>query len=533
MHLVRMQIACLLVLFYLTFYYFQKKRPAVTSTELLRVMLVAGVVNLLFDCIASFAIGFIYSVPLWLVRVLHQVFLGSLVLFAFFVSSYVLEQITTNEEQSAPLPQMVLWVPLGLSLLMVLAGPLSFQTASIVPYPFGLAVMAAQAGIIAFCGISLFALTKYRTRIPARQREALLPILVVTAVLALVQLIFPSVTLSGVSIVLMSLGIYLSLDNPDEYLTQTGNIFNRQAFTAVAEDWLRHGKRFTCVFVCYRECAMLEEKFGKEVIDALVMQLDKHITEKLNLPMYLPMNGCAAVLVSDEKQVLPTTAVLSMRFNTDWVVMDVPITLEADFYNFTMPDPYNNCDDLLNAVLEKANETQSSVITIDQKTGIKNRIAYDRDALQLYQGRKAYSSIHYFLADIVNLNGINKEHGHIEGDKLLQDCALVLQVAAGEGVDVYRMGGDEFGILLVSKTDSEMRGLLDRIQSEREKVNKVRKVPLDFAMGYSKFYADSDKTFSPMMTRAEYQLNSQKKHMKQKVDDDIVTTRLGTRLLKF
>ncbi|MGX7418639.1 GGDEF domain-containing protein [Carnobacterium gallinarum] len=81
----------------------------------------------------------------------------------------------------------------------------------------------------------------------------------------------------------------------------------------------------------------------------------------------------------------------------------------------------------------------------DYLTKLYNRYSFDQDLLQLWQAKTAFT---IFLLDINNFKQINDTYGHDVGDCVLQEFASCLNQPHLFKNHVYRIGGDEFVIIV-------------------------------------------------------------------------------------
>lgn len=95
--------------------------------------------------------------------------------------------------------------------------------------------------------------------------------------------------------------------------------------------------------------------------------------------------------------------------------------------------------------LQQRNEQLTQLALTDALTQLPNRAAL-RDALQRLLARAQRSGSYVLVAfiDLDGFKGVNDEHGHAAGDRLLCTVAQRLQTALRGGDVVARMGGDEF-----------------------------------------------------------------------------------------
>ena len=86
--------------------------------------------------------------------------------------------------------------------------------------------------------------------------------------------------------------------------------------------------------------------------------------------------------------------------------------------------------------------------THDSLTGVRNRGFFD----ELYRSRFESSGMALLLVDVDEFKSINDAYGHTVGDKVLKLVAEQLRAAFRAEDKVYRIGGDEFAVILFDVT---------------------------------------------------------------------------------
>lgn len=86
--------------------------------------------------------------------------------------------------------------------------------------------------------------------------------------------------------------------------------------------------------------------------------------------------------------------------------------------------------------------------TMDSLTGLWNRWQY-WDDMKADGGTKGVGLL---LVDLDHLKEVNDEGGHSAGDAALKRLADALRQAAGPNAQVYRIGGDEFAVVVHEAT---------------------------------------------------------------------------------
>ncbi|MGZ8546607.1 MAG: GGDEF domain-containing protein [Sulfuricurvum sp.] len=124
----------------------------------------------------------------------------------------------------------------------------------------------------------------------------------------------------------------------------------------------------------------------------------------------------------------------------------------------------------LNIKLEQASYT-------DALTGIFNRryfnLVYEREFKRALRAEK---SILFIMVDIDLFKQYNDTYGHLQGDVALQNVAHVLKSSLLRPGDfVFRLGGEEFGVILTETDCSNGRKMAERLRFNVESLNMEHK----------------------------------------------------------
>jgi len=111
-------------------------------------------------------------------------------------------------------------------------------------------------------------------------------------------------------------------------------------------------------------------------------------------------------------------------------------------------------------------ERKNNAIT-DALTNIYNRryfdLVYDRQYNKALIENKPYS---FFMIDIDNFKKYNDSYGHQKGDEVLQTVAKTIKTQLNRESDyLFRLGGEEFAILLYNTNQSYIQKLSDHIHT--------------------------------------------------------------------
>lgn len=101
----------------------------------------------------------------------------------------------------------------------------------------------------------------------------------------------------------------------------------------------------------------------------------------------------------------------------------------------------------------------------DTLTGIGNRRALDRDlATHVALAQRGLSKLTVISADVDGLKWMNDQFGHVRGDELLVAVAELLVKSCRASDVAYRVGGDEFVILLPNTGRLDYAGWNERFE---------------------------------------------------------------------
>lgn len=103
--------------------------------------------------------------------------------------------------------------------------------------------------------------------------------------------------------------------------------------------------------------------------------------------------------------------------------------------------------------------------------------------LETYQNRfleiHPEKEIRMILIDLDNFKELNDQHGHINGDRALQWVANSLKILPDEEINVFRIGGDEFLVVMENTSEEKYMEYMQLVEAE------VRSSGFPFPINYS------------------------------------------------
>ncbi|MGM0481573.1 MAG: GGDEF domain-containing protein [Pseudomonadota bacterium] len=117
-------------------------------------------------------------------------------------------------------------------------------------------------------------------------------------------------------------------------------------------------------------------------------------------------------------------------------------------------------------LLERMQRSFTKLATTDTLTGLYNRKRLDTElehVVALFQRNQAPVSV--IICDIDWFKPLNDKFGHLQGDRLLSQAAATITDAVRQTDKVFRVGGEEFLILLA---DTDLQGAFSAAEKLRQ-----------------------------------------------------------------
>jgi diguanylate cyclase (GGDEF)-like protein len=112
----------------------------------------------------------------------------------------------------------------------------------------------------------------------------------------------------------------------------------------------------------------------------------------------------------------------------------------------------------------RAHDTTAKLVHTDPLTGLANRRRLDGDLAGLSEEEHEHG-VAFLMIDVDHFKAYNDAHGHPAGDVLLRQIADTISECVRDTDVVYRLGGEEFAVLLRGAAEPEAEAIASRIRS--------------------------------------------------------------------
>ncbi|RUL51301.1 sensor domain-containing diguanylate cyclase [Lysinibacillus antri] len=145
-------------------------------------------------------------------------------------------------------------------------------------------------------------------------------------------------------------------------------------------------------------------------------------------------------------------------------------------------------------------------IQLDGLTGLANRKSFDVKIKKWMERNDAFALV---MLDIDNFKAINDTYGHIVGDEVIKYLANSIMKFATMDDLVFRYGGEEFGILMKGKTETDALHVAELIRENIAITDSPTGMPITISLGISS-YQGSEVHPNAIIERADKALYQSK-----------------------
>lgn len=187
------------------------------------------------------------------------------------------------------------------------------------------------------------------------------------------------------------------------------------------------------------DCGKIGKTFNNLGIPTDIKESDKPTVRQVNVNG----SGCRCVIRRDDKYIVAVIIEKSF-YMTGNVVAILVVGIYLVLASCCMMH-------LFSKVMKEKYEKEKLLYTsnTDELTGCLNRHAYETDINKLDLKKEWI----YISLDLNCLKRINDTYGHAAGDEMICAAAACMTASFGEFGKVYRIGGDEFAVIVTKKPD--------------------------------------------------------------------------------
>ena len=155
---------------------------------------------------------------------------------------------------------------------------------------------------------------------------------------------------------------------------------------------------------------------------------------------------------------------------------------------------------------------------IDVMTGLPNRRIYEED-LKRIEGKPLPQDFYYVVIDINRLKDVNDNYGHETGDRLIIGAAQCIEQCFSGCGKQYRIGGDEF-VVLLNATQDKVKQLISDMEKITEEWSRDNCLSLRVSCGAAGSSEYPDRGITELAREADERMYEAKERFYKSIGVD-------------
>lgn len=275
---IRLQIMSALLLAEVLFLFTRGGRLKLRSMSVFFILLVMSLINVFLDMGTVYTITHMDTVPAWINRILHALFIGTLDMLAYCEFQYVLALIRRKRAMT-PLMYFPMLLPLIFALYMAAFGALYYYNDGTIAYSYGPAVYSLFGCLAFYIAASNLAVLFNKDIIEKQIRYAIHGSTLIWIVASVIQGKNPGFLISNVAVCLMALYTYLALANPREFTDQETGCFNRRAMVLMIDEWIADKKEMHIINISVDNVSELNHSRGYSTTAEALKEMTEYASQ--------------------------------------------------------------------------------------------------------------------------------------------------------------------------------------------------------------------------------------------------------------
>ncbi len=293
----KFQILAIAVLVVIFVDYMRSKRLPIISTQTFFMFWGASMINLGADIGTYYILYNLDTIPDWVTRLAHQVYIGSLDILVFLLFLYVFF-LSGEQKRISKKALFAFSLPFCVTIAFALFAPIYYQVDERGAYSYGPMVTVFYASVALYV-IAIFILLLRKkdsysesgsAELLADYKRARVSIFVglcIWIVVALIQFVTKYWLISAMGVSLMVMYVYIRFENPREYEDAETGTFSRRAFHIMMPEMFARKKSFYMVNFTIDDVEQIQKVMGYDQAKVILRQAAEQISFAIpNISLY-------------------------------------------------------------------------------------------------------------------------------------------------------------------------------------------------------------------------------------------------------
>ena len=214
----KLQICCLVISLFIAAIYYNTKRVKSYSHIIFSLSLLFGIINIVFDMITVYTVTNVHTVSPLINRVVHDIFLGSMIMEVFLFYAYSV--VLIYEEKTDKKRLWFTAIPVWISWICLVALPMKYRETPQGNYSWGPAVNTVHSIIVLYTACIVIKILKHHKDLNPKKRNVIEIAFLIESVVLVFQSLIPTALISSMGITLINLAFFLTVESPEVLLME-------------------------------------------------------------------------------------------------------------------------------------------------------------------------------------------------------------------------------------------------------------------------------------------------------------------------
>lgn len=442
---VRFQIVSFIFLLILEILYFSRKKLPLLSTRIFTGLMICAFAYIISDFMTVYSIVFMERVPYWFLKLTHQVFIGLINTILLLIYLYV-DVFNNNQKRYCLRKKIILFILCLATLLILIFGEISFYRGPDGVYSYGM--MPITVYVIAFIIVIMTVVRTLKVSITSpfhSKQKYIYMIMGIWIISVLIQYNYPTILFSSIGITLIIFFLYLSLENPYEYMDYETSLFKQNALKMVLQEKTNKKKDFYILNVDIEDYDEIEKSFGAQISRYLKKDIGNYLNKKFKTSVFEMNKNSLTILVDKNEKKIDIdkyTKDIEERFKQYWKIGKSKFVLKTHCDFLEYPQDLTSCkteSDIISFIEDchKFTKSDSYVKRVDKEL-VENRNR-NSTILQIIETAIEKDGIDVFFQPIYNIK--EKKFTNAEALVRLKDKETIGFISPEEFIPIVEKNG--------------------------------------------------------------------------------------------
>lgn len=373
------------------FLYLKNKRLPFERGNFFTAILVSSTTNVVCDFAITYNLYTQGTSPGTLREVLYRFFMITICMSMYFVHMHIVA-LCNRYDKSHRRNNILVSLPFAAAVAGGMFAPIEISAGEDGVYSYGTVVNLEYVTMGIYFFLSVICLLVNYRKLTRRKIANIAMGLGVWACFGIIQVLNPSLLLSGTGIIILELMNFLNFEDSKVYINYENGCFNSMAYRKMLKSYFNENKKFYVAQISFHEFHIVHGKYGHDVCQKILSDIGNIVEDTLNLKVYSVEEEVIGIIIDknnyDEEAIRELMDKIDYGFTFNASVIHVTGTIDIVY----CPDEAESVAELedIFGFMQRYRDRQQSVYRYDKN---------------MYKEKERYSDILRILDNAINNDG--------------------------------------------------------------------------------------------------------------------------------